>query len=1100
MIDARGWAAAAALLVLLAACGGGGGDNDWAPTFAKSYGGGARDQATAVQERPGGGFVFAGTVNHRGGGSGPTGFAVGTGFEGDVWVTTLDEAGDVQWQRAYGRRSIAPSGLAADSVTYRQVRAALDLDDDARPDGAWLAGSAVVRRPADYDLDAIYDEFEYDLAVTRLDASQQVLFSRRYDAGAFPGGPFFFSGHSSSEAGFFADLQPTADGGAVAVANARALLLVDGAAAMRHALFVLRLSAAGDVLASGLVTLDDEDSVFVQMQPIAGGVVITHETRDGMRLRRIDFGAGAIAPRWQRDFAGDERPYRLLVDGDAIVVAGTDGTRVAPAFGDRDDGFVIALAADDGATRWRHDLGVAAGAAAVDCAAGAAPPCTLVVAAIDADDGLLLRRLDRANGAVLSEAKSGPSGLPSALRRLASGSLQALSGVEEQPGRFEARLLRFDAALALVDQAAIALPRYPGTSNIVADVGDSWLAFDGDDTLHVVNGFGNSAVLASLDTSGADTALERGHSVLALAGSDGRGDAGFIVAGQMSLRDGDGVQRQSAWLLRLDAAGEIVWQRRYDGLSQIDRPAFPLSADLLRAAADGDLLLGAVDANGWPRVVKLDPAGGLRWSTRALHPKSNAGREAAPLSALRALPDGGALAAGGVRTATPWVARIGADGAVRWQRRYSAGSGVQLSSAALDLRPTDDGGALLAFATQRNELGARESSDAIALLRIDAEGQPVWSRRYPFRQSALVGPVGRLAPAADGGFVVATSIRDGGTREDEPERSDLLLIKVGATGAPHWDQRYGGGYGELVHSIEPTRDGGFVIAAQSDSLGEYTEAWVLRVGADGRIADACNADLGRGGIVVRDLSIAAHAYGFPQEASATAAPEVTVVETAVVARAPADVVVARQCLGSAGNEPGPLGAAMLTVRPNGAAPGVVTSTPSGIVCGTAAGSEGCAAQFPDGSLVTLRVDIGSVSRFTGWGPGCEAVSGGFGEMCSVQLNGDRTIDAHFGTAPPPPPPPVGEWRLTVTVDRIGAFVGSTDGSFACQASGALPINTCTVGYPVGRVLDLYAEPLPGTGVLFEAWQGDCAAFGAQSRIGITMDRHWNCRAVFVSGP
>jgi hypothetical protein len=191
---------------------------------------------------------------------------------------------------------------------------------------------------------------------------------------------------------------------------------------------------------------------------------------------------------------------------------------------------------------------------------------------------------------------------------------------------------------------------------------------------------------------------------------------------------------------------------------------------------------------------------------------------------------------------------------------------------------------------------------------------------------------------------------------------------------------------------------------------------------------------------------------------------------------------------------------MLTVRPVGAAAGVVTSTPSGIVCGTADGGGVCSAQFLDSSVVTLRVDTGSISRFIGWGPGCESISGSFGEVCSVRIAGDRTIEARFGVTPPPPPPPVGQWVLTVTVDRLGAFVGSTDGSFACQASGAMPVNTCAVFYPVGRVLDLYAEPLPGTGVLFEAWQGDCAAFGGQSRIRITMDRHWNCRAAFVSGP
>jgi hypothetical protein len=160
----------------------------------------------------------------------------------------------------------------------------------------------------------------------------------------------------------------------------------------------------------------------------------------------------------------------------------------------------------------------------------------------------------------------------------------------------------------------------------------------------------------------------------------------------------------------------------------------------------------------------------------------------------------------------------------------------------------------------------------------------------------------------------------------------------------------------------------------------------------------------------------------------------------------------------------------------------------------------CASRYAEGSLVSLRVDIGSVQNFTAWGPGCESVSGAFGEVCSVRMTSDTNIDVNFSNSPPPPPPPVGEYRLTVTVDRLGAFVGSTDGSFACTASGAQPINTCVVSYPVGRVLDLYAQPLPGTGILFEAWDRDCASFGSQPQIRITMNQHYNCRAIFVTAP
>ena len=64
------------------------------------------------------------------------------------------------------------------------MRAALDLDGDGRPHGAWLAGCVTVRQGDYVNPDKVYGEAAYDLVVTRLNANQQVLFSRSYDAGS----------------------------------------------------------------------------------------------------------------------------------------------------------------------------------------------------------------------------------------------------------------------------------------------------------------------------------------------------------------------------------------------------------------------------------------------------------------------------------------------------------------------------------------------------------------------------------------------------------------------------------------------------------------------------------------------------------------------------------------------------------------------------------------------------------------------------------------------------------------------------------------------------------------------------------------------------
>ncbi len=75
----------------------------------------------------------------------------------------------------------------------------------------------------------------------------------------------------------------------------------------------------------------------------------------------------------------------------------------------------------------------------------------------------------------------------------------------------------------------------------------------------------------------------------------------------------------------------------------------------------------------------------------------------------------------------------------------------------------------------------------------------------------------------------------------------------------------------------------------------------------------------------------------------------------------------------------------LTVMKYGGGTGTVTSSPSGINCGSQ-----CSGLFQQGSLVTLTAAAGPGSVFTGWSGTC----GGTG-TCTVTLNADGTVGAGF---------------------------------------------------------------------------------------------------------
>jgi hypothetical protein len=88
--------------------------------------------------------------------------------------------------------------------------------------------------------------------------------------------------------------------------------------------------------------------------------------------------------------------------------------------------------------------------------------------------------------------------------------------------------------------------------------------------------------------------------------------------------------------------------------------------------------------------------------------------------------------------------------------------------------------------------------------------------------------------------------------------------------------------------------------------------------------------------------------------------------------------------------PGPLAfTAQLTVAKAGTGSGTVTSTPSGIDCGST-----CSARFTTGTSITLTAAPTSGSTFAGWSGGCS----GTASTCSITVDQERSVTATFTTS------------------------------------------------------------------------------------------------------
>lgn len=144
----------------------------------------------------------------------------------------------------------------------------------------------------------------------------------------------------------------------------------------------------------------------------------------------------------------------------------------------------------------------------------------------------------------------------------------------------------------------------------------------------------------------------------------------------------------------------------------------------------------------------------------------------------------------------------------------------------------------------------------------------------------------------------------------------------------------------------------------------------------------------------------------------------------------------------------------LTVGKNITAGGTVTSSPSGINCGST-----CSRVFANNTSVTLTATPATGYTFTGWaGAGTTNSS----NRRVVTMDANRTVTANFTTA-----------TNSLTVSKTGTGTGT----LTSNPTGINCGSTCSKVFNYGTVVSI--TPTDGTGI-FRGWSGACSGTGSCS--------------------
>lgn len=325
-------------------------------------------------------------------------------------------------------------------------------------------------------------------------------------------------------------------------------------------------------------------------------------------------------------------------------------------------------------------------------------------------------------------------------------------------------------------------------------------------------------------------------------------DGGYIAAGYTSSVNGDvngNHGGQDFWVVKMDNGGNMQWQKCLGGSEWDFGSELVVSTDGgyvitgATASEDGDVIENKGGDDFW--VVKLDAEGNIIWQ------KTFGGTDHDYPNAIQQTMDGGYIVAGSTGSNDGdvsgnhgdldfWVVKLDDSGNMEWQQCY----GGSYDEEAYTVRQTTDGGYVVAGYSDSDDsdvTGNNGGSD-VWLVKLDTAGNMVWQKNM----GGLFADVANfILQSSDGGFVVAAS-----TNSNEGDASgnhgirDAWLLKLDDTGNILWQKCYGGTSYDGANSVQQTTDGGYVVAcyafgSDGDVIGNHGlyDFWILKLDIDG---------------------------------------------------------------------------------------------------------------------------------------------------------------------------------------------------------------------------------------------------------------------------
>lgn len=290
-------------------------------------------------------------------------------------------------------------------------------------------------------------------------------------------------------------------------------------------------------------------------------------------------------------------------------------------------------------------------------------------------------------------------------------------------------------------------------------------------------------------------------------------DEGYIVAGQTNVY---GSGNTDVWIIKLNAKGNIVWQKTYGGAGEDGVYSIQQTSDSGYIVAGFTNCFGAGGKDFW--VIKLNNDGLITWQ------KAYGGTSDEIANSIVQTVDGGYIVTGwtmsfGAGKTDFWVLKLNSAGSIAWQKTYGGTEGEW----ARTIIETKDGYLVSGLTTSFSV-----SNGDIWIVKLNSNGTIKWQKIYGGKGDEGANS---MQITNDDGCIVA-----GATTSFGAGSYDACLLKLNNAGMIEWQKTYGGAGGDWGISVQQTKDNGYILAGETGSFSSgNSDVWVLKLKKDGTV-------------------------------------------------------------------------------------------------------------------------------------------------------------------------------------------------------------------------------------------------------------------------